>query len=136
MNRGDQFQTSFLLFKRLYMREKGVGIIGHITKRNCTKLQTIDPEICSILIFIKKDLDILYTIFQEKCLSCYIQLTDQISFQINFQILGNMCIGIACFPGCDVINFEINLIFLIKPFFYISKKLRQKFKYLDNKKIF
>ena len=27
-----------------------------------------------------------------------------------------MCIAIVCFPGCDVISSEINLIFLIKPF--------------------
>ena len=28
------------------------------------------------------------------------------------EILGSMCIAIVCLPGCDVINFEINLIFL------------------------
>ena len=27
-----------------------------------------------------------------------------------------MCIAMGCFPGCDVINFELNLTFLIKPF--------------------
>ena len=43
------------------------------------------------------------------------------------EILGNMCITIVCFPGCYLINFEINLIFLTKPFFYVTKKLRQKF---------
>ena len=32
-------------------------------------------------------------------------------------ILGNMFIVIVCKPGCDVINFEINLIFLLKSFF-------------------
>ena len=48
--------------------------------------------------------------------------------------MGNMCIAINCFPGCDVINFEINPIFLAKPFFY--KKSRQKFKYLENEKNF
>ena len=32
------------------------------------------------------------------------------------EILGNMCITIVCKPDCDVIQFEINLIFLIKPF--------------------
>ena len=31
--------------------------------------------------------------------------------------LGSMCIAIVCFPDCDVINFEIILIFLIKLFF-------------------
>ena len=33
-------------------------------------------------------------------------------------------------------NFGINLIFLIKPSFYMNKKSRQKFKYLENEKIF
>ena len=48
--------------------------------------------------------------------------------------MGNMCIAIVSFPGCDVVNFEIDLIFLINPFFYMNKKSRQKFKYLENKK--
>ena len=40
------------------------------------------------------------------------------------------------FPGCDVVNFEIILIFLIKPFFYMTKKSRQKFRCLENENIF
>ena len=44
-----------------------------------------------------------------------------------------MHIAIINFPGCDVINFEINIIFLIKPFSNMTKKSRQKFKYLENK---
>ena len=39
---------------------------------------------------------------------------------------------IVCKPGCNFINFEINLSFLIKPFFYVTKKSRLKFKYLEN----
>ena len=31
---------------------------------------------------------------------------------------------------------EINLIFLIKPFFYMLEKSRQKFKYLEKEKVF
>ena len=50
--------------------------------------------------------------------------------------LGKVCIAIFCYPGCEIMNFEINLIFLIKPFFSMTKKLRQKFKYLKNKKSF
>ena len=38
------------------------------------------------------------------------------------------------FSGCDVINFEVNLLILIKPFFYLTKKSRQKFKYFENEK--
>ena len=43
-----------------------------------------------------------------------------------------MWIAIDCFPGYDVINFEINLIFLMKPFVNVIKNSRQKFKYLEN----
>ena len=50
------------------------------------------------------------------------------------EITGNMCTALVCFLGCDVINFEINLIFPTKPFFYMNKKLRPKFKYLENEK--
>ena len=39
-------------------------------------------------------------------------------------------------PGCNVINYEINLILLIKPFLYMTKKSSQKFKYLENEKSF
>ena len=51
-------------------------------------------------------------------------------------ILSNMCITIVCKPGCDIINFEINLIFPIKLFCYMKKKSRQKSEYLDNEKSF
>ena len=40
------------------------------------------------------------------------------------EILVNMCVAIICFPGCDVKGFEIKLIFLIKPFIYMTKKSR------------
>ena len=52
------------------------------------------------------------------------------------EILGNMCITTVCYPCCEVTKFEINLIFLIKPFWYMTKKSRQKLKYLENKKCF
>ena len=38
------------------------------------------------------------------------------------EILGNMCIVIICCPVCEVINFEVNLSFLIKLFSYITKR--------------
>ena len=46
------------------------------------------------------------------------------------EMLVNMCIAIVFFPGCDVTNFEINLIFLL------FTKSRQNFEYLENKKNF
>ena len=47
-----------------------------------------------------------------------------------------MCVVIVLFPGCDFINVEINLIFLIKPFLRMTKKARKKIKYLENEKSF
>ena len=47
-----------------------------------------------------------------------------------------MCIAIVCFPCCNDGNFKINLNFLIKPFFYMKEKSRQKFKNLANEKTF
>ena len=41
-------------------------------------------------------------------------------------ILGNICIVIVCKPGCYVINFEVNLILLIKPFFVCDQKVVTK----------
>ena len=48
------------------------------------------------------------------------------------KVLRNISVVSVCFPGC-VISFEINL---IKSFFYIIKKSRQKLKYLENEKSF
>ena len=52
------------------------------------------------------------------------------------EILGNICITIVYWPGCDVIEFEINQIFLIKLFYYMTKKSKQKLKYFENEKSF
>ena len=78
---------------------------------------------------------------KEACLNMHFEdifSKHQCSFRKSFnaEILGNVCIAIVCFPGCDVINFEMNLIFLIKPFFYMTEKSRQKFKYLENENSF
>ena len=48
-------------------------------------------------------------------------------------ILGKMCIAIVFFPGLNAINFEIKLILLIQPFFYMTKMSIQKFEHLENK---
>ena len=59
-----------------------------------------------------------------------------VGLTLNFEIFDNMGNAIVCFPGFDVTKFEINFILLIKPFFYMTKKSRQKFKYLVNEKSF
>ena len=43
---------------------------------------------------------------------------------------------ITYFPVFDVINFEINHNFFMKPFFYITKNSGQKFRYLKNETSF
>ena len=52
------------------------------------------------------------------------------------ETLSNACIGIIYCPVYDVINFEINDMFLIKQFFYITKTSREKCKYLKKEKSF
>ena len=59
----------FVFFKFFYMKYKQVVIkylvsvcfvsprLGDTMKTNCTKFQTVDPEICSISIFQKRILD-------------------------------------------------------------------------------
>ena len=114
----------------------------HTTKGNCQRLQTIDLEICSILMFYKKGLCMVSPpYFVRDFLRKMFLMLYSISWP-NFtawlplllEILDNRCISIVFYPGWDVINFEINLYYLIKPFFYMTKKSRQKFQYLENEK--
>ena len=42
------------------------------------------------------------------------------------EILANMYIAIFCYPGQDVMDFEINLIFLIELFFLYDQKFMTK----------
>ena len=49
-----------------------------------------------------------------------------VPFPLLRNMLGNMRIMIVCQPVCDLINFEINLIFLIKPFFLYDQKVKTK----------
>ena len=63
-------------------------------------------------------------IFQKKCFSCYIILTDQIlSFDCVYLMRYWTMYVFHLFANqvCDYKNFEINLIFLIKPFLYMTK---------------
>ena len=42
------------------------------------------------------------------------------------EILGDMRITTVCYPRCDVMDFEINLIFLIESFFLHDQKVMTK----------
>ena len=59
-----------------------------------------------------------------------------VSLLLLLEMLGNMWIVFVCFPCCDVINIEIILSFLIKPFSHRAKKSGQKLKYFNNEKSF
>ena len=54
------------------------------------------------------------------------------NFVAYLSLLGNICIVFVCCLGCEIINFEIKLSFLIMPLFYITKKSGQTCKYLKN----
>ena len=86
-------------------------------------IQTTDPEICSILIFYRRIWNLLlhHMIFQKNNFSCYINWPHIIVWlPLLLGILNNICIVIIYYPVSNVINFEINLSFVIKQFFYIG----------------
>ena len=150
---GNQFQTLFKKTKKASSKQVVLQLSFNIFLQFSTwtyinsklyKIQTIDPEIQPILIFQKRVFEqflnlTLSIIFRETCFSRYILLTDEISLSDCIYFLGYWAISVLklfSFQGCDVINIEINLIFLIKPFFNMTKKSRQKFKYLESEKRF
>ena len=90
-------------------------------------------------IFLEKGLGIVsppnfvFNFFLKKYFSYYILLTVQISFSDFFYFLRYWaiyvclfvyCLYIVCLQGCGFKNFEINDIFLIRPFFYMNKMSR------------
>ena len=108
----------FLFFKKALCEAKAnlVSMLQqpstwHTIKTSSIKLQTIVPEICSILTFQKRLWEqflhhILCMTFLEKCFSCHILLIDQISLSDWFYFLRYwaICIVIAYFPDYDVIK--------------------------------
>ena len=57
-------------------------------------------------------------------------------FHLLFEILSSIFIANIYFLDLDVIKFEFNLLFVIKPFFYMTKNLQRKFEYLEEEKSF
>ena len=51
-------------------------------------------------------------------------------------ICGYMCVTIVCKPCSKVMNFEVKLIFLIKPLFLHDQNVVTKLKYLEDEKSF
>ena len=74
------FKTSVLQLNFKIFRQLSTS---HLIRTNCIRLQTIDPEICSISFFLEKGLEIVFLPsfvydLSRKCWSCYILLIDQI----------------------------------------------------------
>ena len=132
MRQGNQFQ-SFLFFKKAFYQVRAIVLQldfsifrqpsnQHTLETNCLKLYSVDPEICSMLIFQirvwKQFLQhILCMIFQQKCSSSYILLTDQISLSGCFYLRYGQYGHCNCLLTRWLRNkFKTNLIFLIKPF--------------------
>ena len=112
MMQGNQFQSAFFFFKKkkaLYqVRASGVLLAftifrqpssQHTIETTCLKICTIDPEICSISIFQIRLWEqflqhIFCMIFQQKCSSRYILLTDQISLPgcLHFLTYWTVCV--------------------------------------------
>ena len=76
----------------------------------------IGPEIVSPLNFV-------YDFSRRNVAVIFYKLSSD-QFPILLEILGNMCIATVCVSGFDVINFEINLIFLAV--FLHGQKVKKK----------
>ena len=65
-------------------------------------------------------------------------LTHQISLIDYFYFLKYrpMFLEITCFPACEATNFESNIGFFVKEFYYMTEKSGKKFKYFKNTKNF
>ena len=59
-------------------------------------------------------------------LTAQISLSDQISLPLLLEMLGTMYIAIVYYQGCDVIDFKVNVIFLIESFFLHDQNLMTK----------
>ena len=55
---------------------------------------------------------------------------------LSLEVLSNMCIAITCLPGCNVTNFETNLIILMKSSFYIIQGQDKNLNIFGTKKTF
>ena len=104
----------------------------HTIETNCLKLYTVDPEICSILIFQIRVWEqflqlILCMIFQQKCSSCYILISDQISLPGCLYFLRYWVISVQQLFFIQVkTSWILKLTFLIESFFQHDQKFMTK----------
>ena len=105
---GELVSVRFSFFKKALYKVKASGLQldftifqqtsnQHTIETNCLKLYTIDPEICSVLIFQIRVWEqflqhVLCMIFQQKCSSSYILLPNQIQLSGCLYFLRNWAI--------------------------------------------
>ena len=114
------------ILQKKRLEQKNRVNFKQVVKTSCRKVQINDPEIYSISFFLEKGLGLVSRphfvrdILRKNFLMLYsINLPNFIvSLLVLLQVLDNMYIAIACFRGCDVINVEIHLIFLINLVFF------------------
>ena len=115
-----EYALSFMVSVLLSMYNDSPRL-EHTIKTNCIKIRTVDPNICSILTFLKKSLRIasilLNRLHSIKWPNFYVGLP------LLPEILDNICIPTISFPVKNVIYFAIELSFLIKLFSYMTKKV-------------
>ena len=117
---------------------------SELSKYTETKLQTICFHLIEFFWKIKRGLELvslphfLHNFWRKIFpLLCSINWLNFITWlPLHCEILGNMCIAIICRPGYDIMNFEVKLIFLIKPFYLHDQDFVTKTKYLENEKSF
>ena len=110
--------------------------LEHTIKTSFITFQIVDLE---ILIFFKRVWDLLLHLIlcMIFLLLYFINWPDFIFWlPLLTEILNNICIVITCCLVCDVINFENNLRFIIKPFFYITKSQDKSLNISSTKKAF
>ena len=117
--------------------------LGHTIKTSCMKLENIDPEKCSIMIFLKMSgtrfsiTFCAYFFMKNVSFVIFYQLTEFHCLIVSLlEISDNMFIVIVCYSVCDVMKFEIYLSSFIKPFYYMIRNSEQKMKYLKNENNF
>ena len=101
------------------------------------RLQTIDPDMFSVLIFQKR---VWHSVSPLNFVCDFSRNIFLMLHSINqpnsTAQLPLLLETIVCFPVCGVINFEIDFIFLIKPFFYLTKKSCRKIKIFEDQTSF
>ena len=126
----------FLFYKKAYMKQRQV--VSTLVSKNFGSSwlrHQIKKTLWNSRLLIQINVYyILCMIFQEKYFSGYVLLTYYINVWLPlFHVTcWNIVIILVCFPVCDVINFETDFSFLIKLFFYMTKKPGQNW----NKKSF